>query len=181
MAELSRLPFWQSLRQRFYRGCDDLLSPWRSVDERPAVALLGPPALALYRRMSRADRRHSLRLLARLRREGHDHPDLLVAALLHDCGKAAAPLRVWHRTLKVLLRRLAPGWWECLAAPAPPGHWRYPFFVLEHHPRLGAEWAAAAGCTPLTVWLIAQHETDPDPTDPRCCLLAALQAADATS
>lgn len=178
---VSRASRWQSLWQRLYRGFDDLLSPWRALDERPAVALLDPSALALYGRMAKADRRHSLRLLARLQQEGYEDPDLLVAALLHDCGKAAAPLRVWHRTLKVLLRRWAPTGWEHLAAPAPPGHWRYPFFVLEHHPCLGAAWAAAAGCSPLTVWLIAHHETDPDPTDPRAALMAALQKADAAS
>lgn len=167
--------------QRLYRGIDGLLAPFQQADDRPAAAILSDAPLALYRRMSKADRLHSLRLLAWLQAHGHNDPNLLTAALLHDCGKAAAPLAVWQRTLKVLLKLFLPAVWRRLARPADPGNFRYPFYVLRVHPDLGARWAEQSGCSPLAIWLIRYHETDPDPSDPRYPLMLALQAADAAS
>ena len=80
--------------QRIYRGLDALLMPLRIVDDSPARAILSPEALPLFQHMSKADRAHSLRVLAWLQNHGHDDPDLWVAALLHDSGKAAAQLHV---------------------------------------------------------------------------------------
>lgn len=164
--------------RRLFRGIDGLLAPWRPLDDRPADALLPPAALPLYRQLSKPDRAHSLRLLTWLQAHGHTDPDLLIAALLHDCGKAAAPLAVWQRTLKVLLRLFLPSAWHRLSRPAPPGHWRYPFFVLQTHPEIGAVRAEAAGLNPSVVWFIRYHETDPAPRD---ALMLALQQADAAS
>ncbi len=167
--------------QRLYRGIDGLLAPWRPLDDRPAASLLPPAGLTLYRRMGKADRAHSLRLLAWLQGRGYSDPNLLVAALLHDCGKAAAPLAVWQRTLKVLLKLLAPATWHRLSRPARPDEWRYPFFVLRTHPDLGAAWAETAGLDPTIVWLIRYHETNPNPSDAHYNLMLALQQADAAS
>jgi len=167
--------------QRLFRGCDGLLAPWRPLDDRPAEVLLPPSGLTLYRRLGKADRAHSLRLLSWLREHGHTDPALLSAAPLHDCGKAAAPLAVWQRTLKVLLKLFAPALWRRLSRPARPGHWRHPFFVLQTHPEIGAAWAEAAGLDPTVVWLIRFHETDPNPADPHYLLMCALQQADAAS
>ncbi len=169
-----------SLRRRIHRGLESLFGPLGELDERPARELLPPDALALFQRMSREDRAHSLRVHAWLAAHGYDQPDLLTAALLHDCGKAAARLSVWQRTLKVLLKHLAPGWWRKLAAPAPPESWRYPFHVLQEHPRIGAQWARAAGCSELACWLIEHHES-PSSLHPHADLLWALTSADAAS
>ncbi len=57
-----------------------------AVDEAPAAACLSPAALALFRRLSPPERRHSLRVLARVQAAGGHDPDLLAAALLHDAG-----------------------------------------------------------------------------------------------
>jgi len=129
--------------------------------------------------MSAADRAHSLRVHAWLRAQGHDAPALLAAGLLHDCGKAAAKLAVWQRTLKVVLKKLAPGLWRKLSAPAPPKNWRYPFFVLAEHTRIGADWAREAGCPQEVAWLIAHHEDVTLPEHPLAPWLKALQDADA--
>ncbi len=158
-----------------------MLVLWRPIDDRPAEATLAPGGLALYRRMSKADRAHSLRLLRWLQAHGETDPNLLSAALLHDCGKAASRLAVWQRTLKVLLKLVAPAAWQRLARPSQPDGWRYPFFVLQTHPRLGAAWAEAAGLDPIIVWLILYHETDPHPGDAHYHLMCALQRADAAS
>ena len=170
-----------SWRRRVHRGLEGLFGPFQPVDESPARSLLSPDALALFQRMSQADRVHSLRVYHWLVERGHDQRDLLVAALLHDCGKAAARLAVWHRTLKVLLKKFAPGWWRKLSAPAPPESWRYPFYVLQAHPHIGAAWARNAGCSELTCWLIEGHEQTPPSYHPHADLMWALQFADAAS
>lgn len=171
------------LRQRLFRGVDSLLASYRyrSLDDAPARALLSAEALPLFQCMSKTDQAHTLRVLAWLQRRGCTDPDLLTAALLHDCGKAAAPVTVWHRTLKVLVKRSSPARWAMLSRPARPGAWRYPFYILRTHPFRGAHAARAAGCSDLTAWLIEFHETDPDPADPRYPLMRALQDADAGS
>ena len=169
------------IRQRLYRGVDGLLAPFREVDDGPAAAVLSPAALALFRQMSAADRAHSLRVYQWLLARGYDQRELLAAGLIHDCGKAAARLAVWQRTLKVLLRKLAPGLWRRLSAPAAPDVWRYPFYILAEHARIGAEWAEEAGCPVLTCWLIANHENLISPDHPHYALQRALQDADASS
>lgn len=167
--------------QRLFRGLDGLLIPFRTIDTAPAEALLSAEALPLFQRMSKVDQAHSLRLYAWLRFHSWDDPDLLTAALLHDCGKAAARIAVWRRTLKVLIKHFAPWRWALLSRPAKPGTWRYPFYILRTHPLRGACAAEQAGCSETTIWLIAGHETDPDPADPRYSMMCALQDADASS
>ncbi len=170
-----------SLRQRFYRGFEALLAPFRRVDDEPAASFLSPQAFALFRRMNAADRAHSLRVFAWLQAHGPQEDALWTAGLLHDCGKAAAHLAVWQRTLKVLLRKLAPHYWRQLSSPVPPDNWRYPFYILAEHPQIGARWAREAGCSELTCWLIAHHEAEVPSDHPHSLLLQALQHADAAS
>ena len=169
------------MKRRIYRGVEALLAPFRKVDNTPAQNFLSPAALALFHQMSTTDRAHSLRVYNWLLAQGYTQRDLLTAGLLHDCGKAAAKLSVTQRTLKVLLKKMAPGLWQQLSAPTTPERWRYPFFVLAEHARIGAEWAQEAGCSELTCWLIANHETYISPHHPRYQLLRALQNADAAS
>ena len=49
--------------------------------------------------MHRADQRHGLDVVAALRADGQTNPDLLLAGLLHDCGKGRATARVAPRRL----------------------------------------------------------------------------------
>ena len=169
------------LHRRISRGIEGLLAPFRQVDNDLAEAVLSPEDFALFQRMNTADRAHSLRVYQWLREQGYDQRDLLAAGLIHDCGKAATHLAVWQRTLKVLLKKLAPDAWRRLSAPADVNNWRYPFFILATHAQIGAEWAREAGCSELTCWLIAHHETDIPREHPHYELLRALQNADAAS
>jgi hypothetical protein len=122
-----------------------------SVDaEEVALAhriLPGQPA-RLFDAMPVADRRHGLDVSARLLAAGHDDPDLLAAALLHDAAKGRR-MRLWHRVGGVLLEAFAPGVLRRLASP-DPASWRHPFHLYLHHAELSAELVLAAGGSPRT-------------------------------
>ena len=149
---------------------------------------LTPPQAELFQRMPRCDQRHGLDVFHTLRRKQHHDHDLLTAALLHDVGKSdgvlspskGGRLRLWHRVLIVLIEALWPKLLAWLALDEPRS-WRYPFFVHQHHPELGAELAQATGCSPVTVELIRRHQ-EPSASSPLRTrqdeLLAALQEAD---
>lgn len=148
------------------------------VEETLLGRYLPPQAASLFRSMPRYDQQHALRVLATLQQGGHDDPDLLAAALLHDVGKSVPRRdrsRLWHRVAAVLMRALQPGLLARIGRDEP-GSWRRPFYLQQNHAALGAELAQQARCSEATVNLIRHHE-DPDDAsqDP---LLAALQAAD---
>jgi hypothetical protein len=166
--------------QQFFRALGVRMEPvaWTEVK-----ALLTPAQMALFRQMPRYDQRHSLNVVRTLRAAGHDHPDLLAAALLHDVAKSAGPLRLWHRVAIVLLEAFAPRWLNWLAREVESRHWRYPFYVHHVHPEIGARLAEKAGCSSLTVWLIAHHQSlanqgAAESEDSRGRLLSALRWAD---
>lgn len=129
------------------------------ADLAEAEMVLGPGAMRLFRAMSRADQWHALRVYRRIRRAGHADRDLLQAALLHDVGKARAPLTVWHRVLVDLGTSFWPRALVALERRGPAGL-RRSLTVALQHPTLGAREAAALGLPPRVVALIAG---DPDP------------------
>lgn len=160
---------------------------WQLVTARPLPpaawqdieAILAPRELALFRRHSPADRQHAYRILCTLQAASHDRPALLAAALLHDVGKTRCRPRPWERVLGTLAERLFPGRVEHWGAGEPRG-WRRPFVIRAQHAAWGAEMAAAAGSSPLTVALIRYHQ-DKDAASGNgetATLLRCLQAAD---
>ena len=156
-----------------------LLARVSSEELRQADEVLPPGAQALFRKMSVPDQRHSLNVMRTLRRAGHSEVDLLAAALLHDVGKADAKIHSWHRAIIVLSRRFAPGLLAWLTHGEPRGV-RRPFVIHRQHMEIGAQWAAQAGCSPLTVSLIRRHQ-EPlrrEPVGDEERLLIALQHAD---
>jgi hypothetical protein len=144
-----------------------------------AKAVLSPALLAAFITMQPSEQAHSLDVLKKLKVQGEDHPDLLAAALLHDLGKTVKPLRVWERVLIVLVKGLSPSLARSLGLTF---HWPM-FRVAELHPEWGAELAANAGASPLTVALIRRHqETLPEQGETsetsEDLLLRKLQAVD---
>ncbi|HET7036303.1 MAG TPA: HD domain-containing protein [Thermomicrobiaceae bacterium] len=134
---------------------------------------LSPAQLGLVARLTAADRAHLLRAGRRAATLSAD-PDLVLAALLHDVGKAdeRTRVRLWQRVLVVLLGRVAP---DLLARLARPSHrpWRRGFYLALAHPRLGAEMARASGASARACWLIAHHH-DASVTDPTLTLLRQI-------
>ena len=128
-------------------------------DERRGVAAWTTPAeLALFDSMHVADRRHGLDVVATLRADGIDDPEVLVAGLLHDAAKGDTGIlpRVIHSLGQAWggwiprLARVVPGLGESLDR-------------LRTHAEESARLAAAAGCTPRTVELIRWQEAPRDP------------------
>ncbi|HLZ09663.1 MAG TPA: phosphohydrolase [Chloroflexota bacterium] len=125
--------------------------------------LLTPGERRLFLTMKESDQRHSLDLCGRLRRDGHDEPDLLRAALLHDVGKASGTLPIMYRVTYSLAAMVDPRLAQWLGRPGAT-IWRQPFCLAAHHPEIGAIAAARAGSNPRVVGLIANHNkpgTDP--------------------
>jgi hypothetical protein len=154
------------------------------ADAWPAIeSILTGEQSALFRTVLPSDQRHSLNVYRALLAAGENNRDLLVAALLHDVGKAGGQLRLWHRVVIVLLRALWPAALESLSQGQTEG-WRAGFVIHRQHPELGAARAQAVGCSPLTVALIRRHQELPAATS-GCTeedrLLAALQRADGVS
>ncbi len=169
-----------SARYRVRQGLHALGALVRPVNDAQAAEILAPELYALYRRMRRSERQHSLRVLRDLLAEGHTQPDLLAAALLHDVGKTQGRFSLPEKVVVVLVRALAPGLFQRWGSAESARGWRQPFAVSVQHPAWGAEMAAAAGASPLLVELIRRH-ADPLPVPPKTeadRLLRWLQAVD---
>lgn len=159
---------------------------WRALWAHPsqhelqeARAILTPELMAVFQSQQPSEQAHSLEILHKLQDAGHRHPDLMVAALLHDAGKSRCPLNVWERALVVLGKfffpNRVPSW-----GGGEPAAWRRSFVVAEQHARWGAEMAALAGASSLATALIRRHQTPlkTAPTNLEDRLLLQLQQVD---
>ena len=133
--------------------------------------MLPDAAWSLFAAMPVADRRHALDVAARLAATGHQDPDLLGAALLHDAAKGHQ-MRLWHRVAGVLLQAIAPRALARLASPDERS-WRYPFHLYLYHAALSADAALAAGCGARVADFIRGSSGPAD-----AALAAALRRAD---
>lgn len=131
-------------------------------------------AWSLFASMPVADRRHGLDVAERLAAAGHDDPDLIAAALLHDAAKGER-MRLPHRIAGVVLEALAPGLLRRLASH-DPSSWRHPFHLFLHHEPISAELAEEAGCSARAAAFIRGSV---EPADAR--LLETLKVADDAS
>ncbi|WP_407570355.1 HD domain-containing protein [Deinococcus altitudinis] len=114
----------------------------------------------VYIGMDQRDREHALRvtralLLARpAASPERPSPELLAAALLHDCGKQLRPYRVWER----VAAGLVPGRW---ARHLPVGA----LWVRGRHPELGARLLRAAGARERVAELVLRHHEPGEDAD----------------
>lgn len=121
-------------------------------------SVLRPPELALWRRMSGADRRHAVAVARRADRGlagigGSCEPALLGAALLHDVGKIESGLGTAGRVVATLAA--VAGLQDALGRMSP----RMDAYL--HHDRIGAELLRGAGSDARTVAWAAEHHLPP--------------------
>ena len=151
----SSASWWGSRARQFRAHLRASVAP----GERAALATwITPAQLALFDRMHVADRRHGLDVVASLRAEGVDEPDVLVAGLLHDAGKGDTG--VWPRVAYSLGERHGPWLWR--GAAIVPG-FDVSLERLRSHAETSAVLAAAAGCSARTVELIRHQDAPDDP------------------
>ncbi len=172
--------FWRSIRK----------VPLRPEDQEEIAKILSLEEMNLFLRQSLTDKRHSLRVMRKLKESGHMDNDLLAAAVLHDVGKTNLRTAWWDRPVVVLAESIMPSNAERWANGTGDG-WSRPFLIKAKHAEWGADAASAMGSAALTGELIRRHdesscshvERDPDsdgsPTQPESeRLLALLQWAD---
>jgi hypothetical protein len=139
------------------------------ADEAWVASVLSEEELALWRRMSGPDRRHSVEVARRARQSfGDAEPDrpVLAAALLHDVGKVVSGLGTLGRVVATLAgmsrtRRLPARVQQYLA-----------------HDRLGGDLLEQAGSHPLTVAWAREHHRPPERWTVPLTTGNALKAAD---
>ena len=125
--------------------------------ERNEVAVwLTAGELALFDDMPPADQRHGLDVVARLRLLGARDPDLLVAGLLHDCGKGRK-VRLHHRVAWSLGERYGDR--VSAVASAIPG-FRGGMDRIRVHAERSADLMLAAGASERAADL-ARHQGAP--------------------
>src|SRR5688572_9042909 len=139
--------------QRIQQGLRALFAFSRPVDDGFAEAYLTPPLMALFLKMRRSERFHSLRVLRSLLAQGDVPPELAIAALLHDVGKTRYPLMIWQKTLPVLVKLVSPALVERWSSGDGKNLLLRPFVVYVQHPAWSAELLAAAGAPERAVWL----------------------------
>lgn len=149
------------------------------LDTTLAQHYLSPALFSLFQRMSRSDQQHHIRVLKRLLQRGQDHPDLIIAALLHDVGKTHVRLTMIDRIVTVLIKQFASEHYQHWSQGQPTG-WRRACVAAAMHPQWGADMVALAGANPLAIELIHNHQTPPavNMSEPLKTLLHYLQAAD---
>ena len=119
--------------------------------------ILSPDLMSLFLRLQQGEQAHSFLVYNQLRQSGETNHDLLVAALLHDVGKSLHPLHLWERIVIVLGKTVSPQGVKAWGQGEPQGFLR-PFVISEKHPDWGADMAAQAGASQLTISIIRRHQ-----------------------
>lgn len=131
----------------------------RAIGARPTAetraifgAYLTPEQGSLIASLSPRDQYHSGKTASILIAHGVRDRELILAAILHDCGKGRQEL--WQRVAYVVLAACIPRLFEQISKT--PKRWQGALYRSRYHAELGAA-LAAAGCSERVVELIAGH------------------------
>ena len=140
-----------------------------------ALENLPPEACSLFLKQSLSEQRHALDVAQSLMREKYtlncsNFQDLLVAALLHDCGKSMVCNRLWHRVFIVLMQKMPHSIWFRLERSQTI--FATPLKTSSQHAIWGGNLAKRAGLNPVICLLIHEHHS------PKTELGRILESAD---
>ncbi len=141
------------------------IAPLAPAELAEVEACLPAAAFALFLTMSQADQQHSLRVYHGLQAGGCQEQDMLMAALLHDVGKAQGRVPFWTRPAIVigklctphLLKRLTVTPAVLAQGSIPIPSWQRALSYAWWHADVGADLAARAGLSERTVLYIRTH------------------------
>lgn len=127
-------------------------------------SFLPEAAVPLFKSQSLADQRHALDVAFDLKhipnnQNLNQNRNLIIAALLHDCGKTCYPLKIWQRVYIVLCARLPKNIQEFLLDLDYLRPFSMPLRLASEHPYWGADLAYEAGLNDEVVQLIRRHHT----------------------
>lgn len=120
-----------------------------------ALSLLPACAVPLFKSQPLPEQRHALDVALDLWDSSIQDSHLLIAALLHDCGKCRHPLKVWERIFIVLLQKAPSQLWNALASSQ--SSISILLQTAEEHPHWGAIKALEIGLDPEIAKLIREH------------------------
>lgn len=138
---------------------------------------LPPEACSLFLKQSQSDQRHALDVAKSIMKEKNalsisNFQNLLVAALLHDCGKSKVCTRLWHRVFIVLMQKMPQSIWSRLERSHKV--FATPLRTASQHAIWGGNLARRAGLNPVICLLIHEHHS------PKTELGRILESADNT-
>ncbi|MHB8244160.1 MAG: hypothetical protein ACYDGN_02235 [Acidimicrobiales bacterium] len=173
---------WRHLAQRFFGS----LSPAEPspADESWAVEQLREGELALWRRMSSADRRHGVEVargtISLLGTE-QTRREIVAAALLHDVGKVDSEFgvfaRVWITVAALIAGRSRLARWAQVSKGSDSSL-RARVGLYLTHDQVGSELLREADSHELTICWAAEHHLPCDRWTVDSAVGAALKAAD---
>ena len=142
-----------------------------------ALQNLPTEACPLFLKQSRSEQRHALDVAQSLMNEKStltlsSFENLLIAALLHDCGKSKVPIRLWHRVFIVLMQKMPHSIWSYLERG--DSVFATPLKTASQHALWGGNLAKRAGLNPVICLLIQEHHS------PNTELGLILESADNT-
>lgn len=140
-----------------------------------ALDNLPPEACSLFLKQSRSEQRHALDVAQSLMKEKNtltlsNFQNLLVAALLHDCGKSKVYNCLWLRVFIVLMQKMPQSIWSRLERSHTV--FAKPLKTASQHAIWGADLAQRAGLNPMICLLIHEHHS------PKTELGRILESAD---
>ncbi|NLL51256.1 MAG: hypothetical protein GX248_00955 [Peptococcaceae bacterium] len=152
-----------------YRFCQLFNAAYARIDPKEYLwvkRILPEKEYRLFLQQALPDRRHALDVAREIEENSERitaihgktaYCNLLHAALLHDCGKSVAPLRIWQRIFIVIINTLPARCIQKLSSCSPI--LGQTITLHQQHPYLGKKLAALAGCEDQVLSLIENHHS----------------------